>query len=60
LLLDPIPLRKPLRPSVIPDRVQTNSTQATVYIQDIYTGKGLRDVPRVILAETRKYLSLRG
>jgi len=55
MLLEPIPLRKSDRPPVIPDRVQKDSTEATVYIQDIYTGKGLRDVPRSTVSSLRVF-----
>lgn len=45
-LLEPTPLRKTTPPPVIPDRVDTNRTDAVVYLADIYQGDGLKGVPR--------------
>lgn len=45
-LFEPLPVRKTERPPVIADKVKLNETNATVYVHDIYTGPGLRDVPR--------------
>ncbi len=45
-LLEPVPLKPRPRPPVIVDRVQTNQTDALVYIEDIYSGPGLQGVPR--------------
>ena len=44
-LLEPVPYRKTPRPPVIPDRVRLDQKDAVVYMADIYTGGGLRDVP---------------
>lgn len=33
-------------PPIIPDRVNLNSTTSTVFLQDIYVGDGLKDIPR--------------
>ena len=44
--ISPIVVRKNNTPPVIPDRVNLNSNEATVFIQDIYEGEGLRGVPR--------------
>ncbi len=45
-LIYSIPVRKTPVPPVIPDRIDPHSKQATVFIQDIYEGEGLRGVPR--------------
>ena len=55
MLLEPIPLRTTERPPVRPQLVETNSTQATVYIQDVYAGKGLRSVPRGTVSSLRVF-----
>ena len=51
--ISPIPVRKTTTPPIIPDRVKLNDKEATVFIQDIYEGEGLRDVPRGIVKELR-------
>ncbi len=45
-LLEPIPFRKVQRPPVIPDKVRPDSREATVYLNDVYAGEGLKGVPR--------------
>ncbi|MHB8969100.1 MAG: HzsA-related protein, partial [Pirellulaceae bacterium] len=45
-LLEPVPLRPRPRPPVIADRVQPDRTDALVYMEDVYSGPGLRGVPR--------------
>lgn len=42
----PLPLKATVRPPVIPDRVDLDSEEATVYLHDVYAGPGLRGVPR--------------
>ncbi len=44
--VDPILLTPRAVPPVIPQRVNENSQTATVYLQDIYFGPGLQDIPR--------------
>lgn len=44
--ISPIALRKTPVPPVIPDRINLDDKEATVFIQDIYEGEGLRGVPR--------------
>lgn len=44
--ISPILVQKKQIPPTIPDRVNLNDKQATVFIQDLYEGEGLRDVPR--------------
>jgi len=51
--ISPVPVRKTATPPVIPDRVRLNDREATVFIQDIYEGEGLRGVPRGIVKELR-------
>lgn len=45
-LICPIPVKKTPVPPVIPDRITPASKEATVFIQDIYEGEGLKGVPR--------------
>lgn len=45
-LIQAIPLEKKPVPPVIPDKIKPGSKEATVFIQDIYEGEGLQDVPR--------------
>jgi len=45
-LFEPIPLRASPRPPVIPPKATIEGREAMVYISDIYSGEGLRGVPR--------------
>ncbi len=45
-LLEPVPLRKTKQPPVIPDVVDPERNDASVYMMDVYEGNGLRGVPR--------------
>jgi len=45
-LIHPIPVKKRSVPPVIPDRIKPESKEATVFIQDIYEGEGLKGVPK--------------
>ena len=45
-LLEPLPLVPRKRPPVIPDRITPGAQTASVHIADIYSGPGLRGVPR--------------
>jgi hypothetical protein len=51
--ISPIAVRETATPPVIPDRVKLNEREATVFIQDIYEGEGLRGVPRGVVKELR-------
>lgn len=51
--ISPIPVRKSVTPPSIPDRVKLNDKEATVFIQDIYAGEGLKNVPRGTVKELR-------
>jgi len=44
--VEAIPLRKTKRQPIKPDMVQPEKKDATFYIQDIYAGPGLKEVPR--------------
>ncbi len=44
-LFEPVPLRATPRPPIIPDRVKPGEREATVYLADIYAGRGLAGVP---------------
>lgn len=45
-LLEPVPLVKRARPPVIQDRTEPESDAALVYMEDVYSGPGLKNVPR--------------
>lgn len=51
--ISPILVRKTTTPPPIPDRVKLNEKEATIFIQDIYEGEGLRDVPKGTVKELR-------
>lgn len=44
--ISPIAVRKTVTPPAISDRVKLDDKQATVFIQDIYEGEGLKGIPR--------------
>ena len=44
--ISPIAVRKTVTPPAIPDVVKLDDMQATVFIQDIYEGEGLKGIPR--------------
>lgn len=44
--ISPIPVKKQVTPPSIPDKVNLKDKEATVFIQDIYEGEGLKGVPR--------------
>lgn len=44
--LEPIPVVKRPLPPVIPDKVNLARKDATIYLQDIYEGPGLKGIPR--------------
>jgi len=45
-LLEPLPIRKTERVPLIPDRINPDIKEATVFIEDIYVGQGLKGIPR--------------
>jgi len=48
-----IPLFKKETPPVIPEKVNLNNMESTVYIQDIYSGQGIKGVERGTIKELR-------
>lgn len=54
-IFEPVPFRKTPRPPVIPDRVRLGEKEATVYVNDIYVGPGLKGVPRGTVKQLRIY-----
>jgi formylglycine-generating enzyme required for sulfatase activity len=52
-LLEPLPVRTRPRPPVIVDRVDRQRQDATVFIQSIYHGDGLKGVPRGTVKKLR-------
>ena len=51
--ISPILVKKSIIPPIIPDRVNLEEKEATVFIQDIYEGEGLRGVPRGVVKKLR-------
>jgi formylglycine-generating enzyme required for sulfatase activity len=51
--ISPIAVVETKTPPAIPDRVKLDEKEATVFIQDIYEGEGLRNVPRGTVKELR-------
>lgn len=51
--INAIPVVKKVTPPIIPDKVNENSKEATVFIQDIYEGEGLPGVPRGTVKKLR-------
>ena len=54
-ILEPVPFRATVRPPVIPDRVKLDEKEATVFLNDIYVGPGLKGVPRGTVKSLRVY-----
>ena len=44
-MVEPYPIRKRVRPPVVPDRVNLQDKEAVCYVQNVYRGLGLKDVP---------------
>ena len=44
-MVEPYPLKKRVRPPVIPDRVNLQDKEAVCYVQNVYRGPGLKNVP---------------
>lgn len=51
--ISPILVKEAKTPPSIPDRVKLDQKEATVFIQDIYEGEGLRGIPRGTVKELR-------
>ncbi len=54
-LLEPVPLAKTQRPLVLPSAVDLNRQDSLIQITDIYTGDGLKDVPRGTIKKLRLF-----
>jgi len=54
-MLEPVPFRRTKMPPVIPERVDLSRKDAVVYMSDIYTGDGLKDVPRGTVKKMRLF-----
>ncbi len=54
-LLEPVPLRPRPRPPVVPERVQPEQPDAVVYLEDVYSGPGLKGVPRGAVKQLRLF-----
>jgi formylglycine-generating enzyme required for sulfatase activity len=54
-LFEPVPFRKTVAPPVVPEKVDLTKTDATIYLQDVYFGRGLQDVPRGTVKNLRVY-----
>jgi len=54
-LLEPVPLAKTARPPVLPARVELARKDSLIQITDIYTGDGLKDVPRGTIKKLRLF-----
>ncbi|HUT34879.1 MAG TPA: SUMF1/EgtB/PvdO family nonheme iron enzyme [Planctomycetota bacterium] len=52
-ILEPVPLRKTAKPPVVPDKVDLSKDYATVYLNDVYFGEGLKGVPRGTVKKLR-------
>ncbi len=51
--LEPALMEKRKTPLTIPDRIKPDSKTATVFIQDIYTGDGLKGIPKGAVKKLR-------
>lgn len=51
VVFEPIPFKARETPPIIPDGVNLNSNEATVYISDVYVGPGLAGVPKGTVKE---------
>lgn len=54
-MFEPIPLMKRKVPPQIPDRRRPDAKNGTLYIQDVYEGPGLKDIPRGTVAALRLF-----
>jgi len=53
--MEPVPLRPTPCPQALPDRIRPGEKEATVYIQDVSVGRGLRNLPRGVVKSLRVY-----
>ncbi|MHC4752910.1 MAG: HzsA-related protein, partial [Planctomycetota bacterium] len=54
-LLEPIPLRKTKRPPIIVDKVNLARDDATVFLENVYEGPGLKGVPHGAVKKLRLF-----
>jgi len=54
-LLEPLPVRKTPRPHVLPDKVDLNRKDCTVFMSDVYEGPGLEGLPRGTVKKLRLF-----
>ncbi|MEI7733791.1 MAG: hypothetical protein WCO56_29775 [Verrucomicrobiota bacterium] len=54
-LFEPLPLRKTTRPPAIVDKVNLSDPNASVYIHNVYSGDGLKGVPRGTVKSLRVF-----
>ncbi|MBR4994470.1 MAG: SUMF1/EgtB/PvdO family nonheme iron enzyme [Alistipes sp.] len=54
-LINPIIVNKRPTPPIIPDRIKPTDKEATVFIQDIYEGEGLPNVPKGTVKKLRVF-----
>ncbi len=52
---EPIAIRKTQRPPVLTERVDVSQKNATVFIADLYSGEGLKNVPRGTIKNLRLF-----
>ncbi len=53
VFFEPLPFRSQTKPPVVADRVDLSRRDAVVYVQDVYTGPGLKGVPRGSITRMR-------
>ena len=51
--LEPVVMEKRPTPAVIPSQLKLDSKEGTIFIQDIYVGDGLKDIPRGTVKKLR-------
>ncbi len=54
-MIEPYPMKKRVRPPVIPDKVNLQDKQAVCYVQNVYRGPGLRGVPEGTIESMRVF-----
>ncbi len=54
-MLEPVPFRKTRRPPIIPEKTVPGSRNATVFLADVYAGRGLKGIPRGSVKKLRIY-----
>ncbi|MBI9017633.1 MAG: SUMF1/EgtB/PvdO family nonheme iron enzyme [Phycisphaerae bacterium] len=54
-LNEPVPFTKTEKPPIMPDRVDLTKKDATIYIADIYTGPGLKNIPKGTVKKLRVF-----